>query len=61
MSKSLDLFKLDGRVALVTGSSAGIGEGLARGLASAGATVVINGRTAAKVAGIAKSDRKSVV
>ena len=57
MSKSLDLFKLDGRVALVTGSSAGIGEGLARGLASAGATVVINGRTAAKVAGIAKSIR----
>ena len=57
MSKSLDLFKLDGRVALITGSSAGIGEGLARGLASAGATVVINGRTAAKVAGIAKSIR----
>ena len=57
MAKVLDLFKLDGRVALVTGSSAGIGEGLARGLASAGATVVINGRTAGKVAGIAQSIR----
>ena len=57
MPKTLDMFKLDGRVALVTGSAAGIGEGLARGLASAGATVVINGRTAAKVATVAKSIR----
>ena len=40
----MDAFKLDGRVALVTGSSAGIGEALARGLAQAGAEVVINGR-----------------
>lgn len=43
------LFGLAGRIALVTGSSGGIGEGLARGLAEAGAEVVINGRTAAKV------------
>ena len=40
----MDAFKLDGRIALVTGSSAGIGEALARGLAQAGAEVVINGR-----------------
>ena len=38
-------FRLDGRIALVTGSSAGIGLGLARGLAQAGATVVLNGRS----------------
>lgn len=57
MSHVLDMFKLDGRVALVTGSSAGIGEALARGLASAGATVVINGRTAAKAAAVAASIR----
>ncbi|MDQ6755013.1 MAG: SDR family oxidoreductase [Actinomycetota bacterium] len=37
------LFGLDGRIALVTGSSRGIGKGLARGLAGAGATVVLNG------------------
>ena len=39
-------FRLDGRLALVTGSSAGIGLALARGLGQAGATVVLNGRNA---------------
>ncbi len=39
------LFGLSGAVALVTGSSAGIGLALARGLADAGARVVVNGRT----------------
>ncbi len=37
-------FRLDGRIALVTGSSAGIGKALARGLAQAGASVILNGR-----------------
>jgi len=36
----LDLFKLDGRVAIVTGSTRGIGQAAAIGLAEAGATVV---------------------
>lgn len=39
---SLDLFNLSGRVALITGSGQGIGLSLARGLASAGATIVLN-------------------
>lgn len=43
------LFSLEGRVALVTGSSGGIGLALAKGLAGAGATVVVNGRHADKV------------
>ena len=46
------LFGLHGRIALVTGSSAGIGAAMAGGLAGAGATVVINGRNADKVEGV---------
>ena len=42
-------FRLDGRLALVTGSSGGIGLALARGLAQAGAAVVLNGRDAARL------------
>jgi gluconate 5-dehydrogenase len=42
-------FNLDGRLALVTGSSAGIGFGLARGLAQAGASVVLNARNEDKL------------
>ena len=38
------LFDLKGRRALITGSSKGIGFALARGLAEAGASVVLNGR-----------------
>ncbi len=45
-----DTFRLDGRLALVTGSSGGIGLALARGLAQAGARVVLNGRNADKLA-----------
>jgi gluconate 5-dehydrogenase len=44
------LFDLSGRIALVTGSSAGIGFALAQGLGRAGATVVVNGRGSDKVA-----------
>ena len=43
---SSNLFDLTGRIALITGSSRGLGRTIARGLAEAGATVVLNGRTA---------------
>ncbi len=41
--------QLTGRVALVTGSTRGLGRVLAAGLADAGATVVLHGRDAAQV------------
>ena len=43
------LFNLSGRRALITGSSQGIGFALARGLAGAGAAVVLNGRDPARL------------
>ena len=43
------LFNLEGRTALITGSSQGIGLGLALGLARFGARVVLNGRNAQKI------------
>jgi len=51
----LTAFDLTGRLALITGSSQGIGRALATGLASAGATVIVHGRDADKAARTAAS------
>jgi gluconate 5-dehydrogenase len=54
MSQSLlDLFSLEGRIALVTGASGGIGSALAKGLAGAGARVALNGRSEERLVAIA--------
>ena len=47
-------FDLSGRVAIVTGGNGGIGLGMARGLAAAGAKVVVAGRNAQKNVAAAK-------
>ena len=44
------IFELTGKTALVTGSSQGIGLALAKGLAAAGAKVLLNGRNAERLA-----------
>lgn len=46
MASMIDSFRLDGRVALVTGAAGGLGAGMALGLAEAGADVVCHDRIA---------------
>ncbi len=58
MTPVLKQFDLSGRVALITGSSAGIGLALAQGLAGAGATVVLNARDAGKLRASAQALRE---
>ena len=49
MQQVLEKFRLNGRRALITGSSGGIGLALARALGQAGAAVILNGRHADKL------------
>jgi 3-hydroxybutyrate dehydrogenase len=49
------LFNLSGKTALVTGSSEGLGLAMARGLAAAGAGIILNGRDEKKLARAAGS------
>jgi len=54
----IEIFDLSGRIAIVTGGNQGIGFAIARGLASAGATVVIANRRAAEGQSAAESLEK---
>lgn len=60
-----DLFRLDGRVAVVTGSGQGIGRGIAVGLAESGADVVLTARRepdlAATASLVADAGRRAIV
>lgn len=49
MSSMLDSFRLDGKVALVTGASYGIGFAIATALAEAGAKIAFNDRDQEKI------------
>ena len=55
---SINLFDLTGKTALVTGSSQGIGFALAKGLAQAGASIILNGRDEKKLAKAAATLRQ---
>ena len=48
------MFDLTGKTALVTGASGGLGDGIARALHAAGATVAISGRNVAALEALAK-------
>ncbi|MFW2365361.1 MAG: SDR family NAD(P)-dependent oxidoreductase [Desulforhopalus sp.] len=49
-----DIFKLDGKIAIVTGGAGGIGEALALGLGYHGATVVVSSRNQQAIDEVAK-------
>lgn len=53
----LDLFRLDGKVAVVTGASSGLGAGFAQALAQAGADLVLAARRADRLENVAKQVR----
>lgn len=55
MNRIKPLFNLEGKVAIVTGASKGIGEAMARGMAEHGAKVVISSRKQDAVDAVAKS------
>jgi NAD(P)-dependent dehydrogenase (short-subunit alcohol dehydrogenase family) len=54
---ALEAFCLDDRVAIVTGATGGLGEQAARGLAQAGATVIVTGRRADRLTAVAEGIR----
>ena len=49
MISGLKLFDLNGKTALITGSSQGIGYALAKGLSDAGSDIILNGRNIQKL------------
>ncbi len=53
----MQLFDLTGRTAMVTGSSRGLGRAMAKGLAEAGAALVLNGSDAGRLAEAAAAMR----
>ena len=59
MDQIKNLFSLEGKVAVVTGASKGIGEAIARGLAEFGAKVVVSSRKQEAVDAVAENFKKA--
>ena len=57
----MTMFDLTGRLALITGSSRGIGRAIAEGYVAAGARVLINGRDVAAVDAAVKAIGKNAI
>ena len=55
--RAVDLFRLDGKTAVITGASSGLGAGFAVALAQAGADVVLAARRTDKLAAVAEEVR----
>lgn len=55
---SIELFNIKGKIALVTGSSHGLGMAMARGLGLAGATIIVNGNSSQEKIDSAVSEYK---
>lgn len=60
MNEVASPFDLAGRVALVTGSSRGIGSAIADGLARSGAAVILNGRDESRLTDAPASARRRI-
>ena len=54
----LDLFRLDGKIAVVTGAGKDVGRGISRALAEAGAHLVVNSRTAVDLDSLVQEIRR---
>jgi 2-dehydro-3-deoxy-D-gluconate 5-dehydrogenase len=63
MTSPLDLFRLDGQIAVVTGASRGLGAAIATGLAGAGADVALlaRGDCAATAAAVQATGRRALI
>jgi gluconate 5-dehydrogenase len=54
-----NLFDINGKVALITGSTHGLGMAMAKGLGQAGATIIVNGNSSQEKIDIAVNELKS--